>query len=70
MGGMFSVVKVREGLGTNDYRDPGWYKHPAGTVAHEVDVAVAGEPTRAKAPDMSSDGEAPQPMPRGHEHHH
>ena len=33
MGGMFSVVKVREGLARNDYKDPGWYKHPEGTVA-------------------------------------
>ena len=31
MGGMFTVVKVREGLAANDYRDPGWYKHPPGT---------------------------------------
>jgi FtsP/CotA-like multicopper oxidase with cupredoxin domain len=35
MGGMFTVVKVREGHARNDYRDPGWYKHPAGTVAYE-----------------------------------
>ena len=35
MGGMFSVVKVREGLATNDYKDPGWFKHPDGTVAYE-----------------------------------
>ena len=35
MGGMFSVVKVREGLARNDYKDPGWYKHPEGTVAFE-----------------------------------
>ena len=35
MGGMFSVVKVREGLARDDYTDPGWYKHPAGTVARE-----------------------------------
>jgi len=35
MGGMFSVVKVREGLARNDYTDPGWYRHPAGTVAYE-----------------------------------
>ena len=35
MGGMFSVVKVREGLAKNDYKDPGWFKHPAGTVARE-----------------------------------
>jgi len=35
MGGMFTVVKVREGLARNDYNDPGWFKHPQGTVAHE-----------------------------------
>lgn len=33
MGGMFTVLKVRDGLGADDYRDPGWYKHPPGTVA-------------------------------------
>ena len=33
MGGMFSVVKVREGLAADDYTDPGWYEHPQGTVA-------------------------------------
>jgi hypothetical protein len=37
MGGMFTVVKVREGLAANDYKDPGWYKHPAGTVAYEIE---------------------------------
>ena len=35
MGGMFTVVKVREGLARNDFRDPGWYRHPEGTVARE-----------------------------------
>ena len=35
MGGMFTVVKVREGLAHDDYRDPGWYRHPPGTVAWE-----------------------------------
>ena len=30
MGGMFTVVKVREGLAANDYNDPGWYQHPPG----------------------------------------
>jgi hypothetical protein len=48
MGGMFSVVKVREGLAANDYSDPGWFKHPEGTVAWEVQAAVAGEPPRQK----------------------
>ena len=40
MGGMFTVVKVREGLARGDYKDPGWYKHPEGTVAYEVASAA------------------------------
>jgi len=36
MGGMFTVMKIREGLPRNDYTDPGPYKHPPGTVAYEV----------------------------------
>ena len=35
MGGMFSVVKVRAGLGSDDYADPGWFEHPEGTVSYE-----------------------------------
>ena len=38
MGGMFTLLKVREHLTT--YDDPGWYKHPPGTVA---EVASADE---------------------------
>ena len=40
---MFTVVKVRarpEARG--DYKDPGWYKHPPGTVAFEWTGALAG----------------------------
>jgi len=47
MGGMFSVVKVREGLAKNDYKDPGWFKHPEGTVAYELKGAKLGEAPRA-----------------------
>jgi hypothetical protein len=32
MGGLLTVLKVREGLSSYD-RDPGWYEHPKGTVA-------------------------------------
>jgi hypothetical protein len=35
MGGMFSMVKVRKDQKPGDYKDPGWYKHPTGTVAYE-----------------------------------
>jgi manganese oxidase len=34
MGGMFTVVKVRQGITT--YDDPGWYRHPPGTQAAPV----------------------------------
>ena len=47
MGGMFSVVKVREGLARNDYKDPGWYKHPPGTVAYEFKGKAPQAPRRS-----------------------
>jgi manganese oxidase len=46
MGGMFSVVKVREGLARDDYKDPGWYRHPDGTVARAIDEPAAPAPQR------------------------
>lgn len=41
MGGMFSVLKVRRDQAPGDYSDPGWYKHPPGTVATEFTGEVA-----------------------------
>jgi hypothetical protein len=35
MGGMFTVVKVRDQLQSYD-KDPGWYKHPEGTVSYKL----------------------------------
>jgi FtsP/CotA-like multicopper oxidase with cupredoxin domain len=52
MGGMFTVVKVREGLAPNDYKDPGWYQHPKGTVAYEIETPTAAAP-RQSAPARS-----------------
>jgi manganese oxidase len=48
MGGMFTMVKVRKDQKPGDYKDPGWFKHPAGTVAYEWTGALA-EPARFKA---------------------
>jgi hypothetical protein len=47
MGGMFTVVKAREGLAPNDYRDPGPYKNPEGTVAYEFKGNTAEPPWRS-----------------------
>jgi hypothetical protein len=52
MGGMFTVLKVREGLATDEYKDPGWYRHPKGTVAYEWQgerPAPVEAPTKAPA---------------------
>jgi FtsP/CotA-like multicopper oxidase with cupredoxin domain len=47
MGGMFTVVKVRDQLRQGDYTDPGWYANPRGTLARRVsDDANFGAPTR------------------------
>lgn len=48
MGGMFSMVKVRKDQPHGDYKDPGWYKQPAGTQAFEWTGPLA-EPARFKA---------------------
>jgi hypothetical protein len=42
-GGMFTIVKIREGI--TSYEDPGWYDYPKGTVAGKVD----GPPDEAVA---------------------
>ncbi|MCX7272922.1 MAG: copper oxidase [Burkholderiales bacterium] len=41
MGGMFSVLKVRADQPPGDYRDPGWFSHPPGTVAREFTGRLA-----------------------------
>jgi len=47
MGGMFSVLKVRRHQPHGDYKDPGWYQHPVGSVAKEYNGPLA-EPARAQ----------------------
>jgi FtsP/CotA-like multicopper oxidase with cupredoxin domain len=49
MGGMFSVVKVRDNQPHGDYTDPGWYRHPKNTLAWEWNGTLP-EPSRANAP--------------------
>ena len=68
MGGMFTVVKVREGLARGDYKDPGWYSHPKGTVAYEW-AGAAPSTQRAEAgsaPRTTPDRELRARKPSGH----
>jgi FtsP/CotA-like multicopper oxidase with cupredoxin domain len=39
MGGMFTVLKIRENQVAGDYTDPGWYDYPEGTVSYEADIS-------------------------------
>jgi hypothetical protein len=47
MGGMFSVLKVRRDQKPGDHSDPGWFQHPPGTVAREVDASGLAAPVRS-----------------------
>jgi len=76
MGGMFSVLKVREGVARDDYKDPGWYTHPAGTVAHEWTGTSSDSAPVSAAPSSSgpakTGGDKPAMTIRrngGHDHH-
>jgi hypothetical protein len=60
MGGMFSVVKVRKGLARDDYKDPGWYQNPEGTVSYEwqgKSLAEAEQAPGSAAPGQSGHDE-------------
>jgi FtsP/CotA-like multicopper oxidase with cupredoxin domain len=84
MGGMFTVVKVREGLARNDYKDPGSYKHPENTRAYEwkgaslnpqrAPTARASEidpaSGRAKGTSRKQEIEVKVRKPAGHGQHH
>jgi len=67
MGGMFSAVKVRDDAKPGDFKDPGPYKHPPGTLASEY-TAQLPEPARVAA--LKSDRNTLQVRkPTGHEGH-
>jgi FtsP/CotA-like multicopper oxidase with cupredoxin domain len=68
MGGMFTMVKIRRDQKPGDYRDPGWYKHPAGTIAYEWTGAM---PAATKAPSTGSTAPAIEmrvQKPQSHKH--
>jgi manganese oxidase len=69
MGGMFTLLKVRRDQKPGDYRDPGWFKHPAGTVAYEY-KGPAPAASRAAAPAAKPKVELRVRKPSGHSGHH
>jgi manganese oxidase len=68
MGGMFTVVKVRDGLARNDYKDPGWYQHPQGTQAYEWQGEAPAVERKPAAPKADSDFKVKKPS-GGHAGH-
>ncbi len=67
MGGMFTTFKVRDDLKSGDYKNPGHYQYPKGTVAYEWTGDLA-EPTRAAAP-KADDRTVTVIKPNGHSGH-
>jgi manganese oxidase len=67
MGGMFTVMKVREGLARNDYQDPGWYRHPKGTQAYAL--AGAAPVANEAAPATIGERDLKVRKPAGHQGH-
>lgn len=68
MGGMFTTVKIRRDQKPGDYTDPGWYRHPAGTVAYEWKGDMPAAP---RAPDTGKQApgvELTVRKPSGHHH--
>jgi hypothetical protein len=61
MGGMFSVLKVRRDQPAGDFRDPGWFSHPPGTVAYEF---------KGELPQVNRTGAAPSPAGGARNHQH
>lgn len=55
MGGMFTVVKVRDRI--HGQEDPGWYQDPPGTLAHPVDLS------KQVFVDLPEGAPAPAPKP-------
>jgi manganese oxidase len=74
MGGMFTVVKVREGLARGVYKDPGWYRHPEGSVSYEwtdpVPAAQRATPEPKSAATGKTERELRARKPTGHDGHH
>jgi manganese oxidase len=66
MGGMFSILKVRENLESYD-KDPGWFENPEGTLAAPA-TSEAMQRDLGMIPNANPSDE--KPMQHGDGHHH
>jgi FtsP/CotA-like multicopper oxidase with cupredoxin domain len=65
MGGLFTIVKVRDDLKGYD-EDPGWYSHPPGTVALKAtDADLARHGINPDEPSAAGSPSAPMPAMKG-----
>jgi FtsP/CotA-like multicopper oxidase with cupredoxin domain len=73
MGGMFTVVKVRNQQKPGDYKDPGWYSQPKGTRAYEWTGSLERAPAAPTQPASTSPAgkeiELKVRKPNGHSGH-
>jgi manganese oxidase len=71
MGGMFTLMKVRDDIAPGDFSDPGWYNHPPGTVARRISANPDyGTPTRRGRPATPSSNTLATPKrSNGHDGH-
>ncbi len=65
LGGMFTILKVRNDL--KDYKDPGWYQHPPGTIAEQVILENLKE-ANTVGENMNWMQSTSKPMEGGHKH--
>jgi FtsP/CotA-like multicopper oxidase with cupredoxin domain len=65
MGGLFTIVKVRDQLKSYD-EDPGWYQHAPGTVALKAsDTELTRDGINVNEPSTSGGQSAPGTAPKG-----
>jgi manganese oxidase len=69
MGGMFTLIKVRDDLEPGDFRDAGWYRHPDGEVAWRIsDDPDFGNPVRRGKRARKDADELPTPSREANGH--